>query len=1070
MNPSVSTNEFDSSTIVKVKSKTFVYLYYLYRITKNSRSIILKKLSLFPYKITFCAILLLLTQFIRGQETISPIHFDHLTIQEGLSHNTVYCLLQDQNGYIWIGTQNGLNKYDGYTFEIHRSNGQKATNSGFVGKIVSALFEDSQGNIWVGTRMSGINFRPKISDKFIHLQMDSAFAAIQGYEISSFFEDEAKNIWITTLGGGILKYNPKTLASKHFNVQKSGLNNDFTFDIIEDKKGTFWVATAGSGLNYMSKDRNQFSLSHVNLPNAPNMDGYQKKLFLDDEYLWIGTEGTGLYRMRIEDEDYTYFGKGATENSLNSNLVRDIFKTNDGRLFIATDGGGLNILDKNTEKISKYTYQVGDATALNSNALFCFLEDRTSNIWIGTYNGGINIHKTHKTWFELFTPLSNQGNALAHRSILSLLQDKDGKIWVGTDGGGLNWLNPQNDHFSTPSFKHKDSNNQSIAGNAVKTIFEDSKNRLWIGLFGTGLDMYNPDTKVFRHFNHEYNNPNSLSHNNVWSIAERQNGNLWIGTLGGGITVLNPTTETFTVLKHNPNNPNSLSKNNIMVVFVDKSNQVWIGTADNGLNIWNDTRSSFLHYPHNPKNSLSISNNEVRAIFQDSREDIWIGTEGGGLNRWLGEGKFERFTKEDGLIANSIMSITEDQDSMIWLATFDGISRLNPLTKTVLNFDFHIGQNNNQFNQMASLTAMDGKLFFGGINGLNALRPRQVKENNVETPVLFTDFKIFHKHVPVGKLPNGRMILERPIENAERINLSYFDNSFSIDFAAIDYTNPLENIFFYKMEGFDEDWQSTEAGQHSATYTNLDPDTYAFKVRYKNTESTIEVHIHPPFWQTMWFRMLSFLALATLIGTGVFLLIKRREAIYNQELLEAKGVILKLRNENLEAEQKNLQLNNEKLETQRENLQLQNEKLETKVNAKNSKLMFSAVQMAHKNEILTKIKNELRVFKKEPNPKLLNQLQLMLNHELENEDYWEEFNLYFNQVDQNFIQALLKKHPQLTKNDLRMCTLMRINLSTKEIASLLNVSVRGVEQGRYRLKKRLGLKKEEDLMKYVIEF
>ncbi|MFK7906904.1 MAG: two-component regulator propeller domain-containing protein [Chitinophagales bacterium] len=1030
----------------------------------------MKKTNLFPYKTAFWAVLLLLSLFIRGEEIDTAIHFDHLTIQEGLSHNTVYCLLQDQNGYIWIGTQNGLNKYDGYTFEIHRSNGKKAAANGFVGKSVSALFEDSQGNMWVGTRMQGINFRPKTSDKFIHLQLEAVFAAILGYEITSFFEDKAGNIWISTLGGGILKYNLKTKTSEHFNARKSGLHNDFTFDILEDKYGTIWAVTAGFGLNYLSKGKDQFSLSNVNLPNTPNMSGYRKTLFLNDEYLWIGTEGTGLYRMRIKDQDYTHFGKGTADNDLNSNVVRDIFEAKGGQLFIATDGGGLNVLDKNTGKISKYGYQIGETTALNSNALFCFLEDRTGNIWIGTYNGGINIHKTHKTWFEFFTPLSNQGNALAHRSVLSLFQGKDGKIWVGTDGGGLNWLTPQNDHFSIPSFKHNNSDPQSIAGNVVKTIFEDSQSRLWIGLFGTGLDMYNPTSQKFQHYKNEYDDSNSLSENNVWSIAERKDGKLWIGTIGNGLNLFNPETEKFTVFKHNPAEANSLAENNIMVVFVSKDDQVWIGTADKGLNTWDDTRSLFLHYNHNPEDSLSISNDEIRAIFEDSRGNIWIGTEGGGLNRWLGDGKFERLTKEDGLIANSIMGITEDQDSMIWLTTFEGISRLNPKTRAVRNFDFHSGQNNNQFNQMASLRAMDGKLFFGGINGLNAIRPEQIKENDIQPNLVFTDFKVFHKSIPVGKLPNGQTILEQPIEQAKEVTLSYFDNSFSIDFAAIDYTNPLENTFSYKMEGFDEHWQSTSLGQHSATYTNLDPDTYTFKVRHKDTTTSIEVHIHPPFWQTIWFRVLVLILLAGLIGTGMFLLVKRREAVHKQELLEAKGKILQLSNEKLEADQKNLQLNNENLEAQSENLQLQNEKLETEVNAKNSKLMFSAVQMAHKNEILTKIKKELRAFQKEPDTKLLRQLQLMLNRELENENYWEEFNLYFNQVDQNFIQAILKKHPQLTKNDLRMCTLMRINLSTKEIASLLNVSVRGVEQSRYRLKKRIGLEKEEDLLKYVMEF
>ncbi len=638
---------------------------------------------------------------------------------------------------------------------------------------------------------------------------------------------------------------------------------------------------------------------------------------------------------------------------------------------------------------------------------------------------------------------------------------------------------------------------------------------------GNGLSVYNPKTQAYEHFNYT----NNLAGSNMWSIAQRKDSSVWIGTIGEGLHVYSPKTKKFSNFSPISDDSNSLAEASIMVIFVDKADQVWLGTAEKGLDIWDETHKRFIHYQHNPNDSLSLSNNEIRAIFQDSRGEIWIGTEGGGLNRWLGGGEFERITEVDGLIANSVMGITEDELGMIWLTTFKGISRLNPQTNKIRNFDFHRGRRNNQFNQMATLTAMDGQLYFGGINGLHAIRPEQLKENPKTASLLFTDFKVFNQSVPVGEF-NGRTLLNRPIEEAQRITLDYFDTSFSIDFTTIDYTHPLENVFSYKMEGFDENWQNTMPGQHSVTYTNLDPDNYTFKVRYKDEEVSIDIYIRPPFWQTLWFRILMTVLLAGLIGGGMYLFIQRRDAVYHQRILAAKSEILELRNKNLETEQENLQLNNEKLQTQRENLQLKNEKLHTQrenlqlknenletqqknlqlnneklqtqrenlqlknenletqqknlqlnneklateLEAKNSKLMFSAVQMAHKNEILTKVKKGLIAFKKSTDTKLLRQLHRMLDHELESEDYWNEFNLYFNQVDQNFVQAILKKHPQLTKNDLRLCTLMRINLSTKEIASLLNVSVRGVEQSRYRLKKRIGLEKEEDLLKYIVEF
>lgn len=979
-----------------------------------------------------------------GQNDGHPMHFDHLTINEGLSHNTVYCLLQDQYGYIWIGTQNGLNKYDGYTFETYRSSQDNSGKFGFKGKNISSLLEDSKGNLWVGTRKQGLNVRKNLSEQFINLQADSAFSIIQGADISALMEDKAGNIWISTVEKGILKYNPATQTSQHYNSKNTGLSNDLVFDMVQDKYGTIWVGAAGFGINYL-QENGQFSTA---LPNNPNINGYRKRFFLHDEDLWIATEGTGLFRLNITSKAVQHFVQGDSEYHLNSNVIRDVQKGADGNMYVATDGNGLNILNPTTRQISKYTYKSNETTALNSNALHYFLKDQTGNLWIGTYNGGINIYKPHKTWFEFFTPILEASNELEYRSILSLSQGSDGKIWVGTDGGGLNFLDEKQQKFTSSYMKNQPLNPNSLAGNSVKTILKDSKNRMWVGIYAAGLDLYDDKNKKFQHFQHQYDNPNSLSSNQVWSIAERQDGQLWIGTLGEGLNLFDPETGQFTIFKNHPTDPHSLSDVSVMVVFVDKDNRTWIGTVDNGLDYWDENKERFIHYKHDPKDSLSLSNDEVRTIFQDSRGDLWIGTEGGGLNRWLGNGQFEHIQEKDGLIANSVMGITEDQEGLIWVSTFEGLSRINTETGTIRNFDFHTQQNKNQFNQSSILTAKNGKLFFGGINGLHAIHPKQIKEAQDAFPIIFTDFKIFNKSIQSGQLANGRLILKCPIEVAEHIYLKHSDNSFAISFAVIDYTSPSNNQFFYKMEGFDTDWHQAMEGQHSVSYTNLNPGTYTFKVKHLEVEKSIQFHIKPPFWETWWFKILMALLASSLIIGSVIFVIKRRDEAHQKQLLKAEQQMLK---------------------AEREILKLKNEKLETDVSDKNSKIMFSAIQMAHKNEILTKIKEGLQTWQNPPDPTMLKLLRT-IDRELQSEDYWKEFNLYFNQVDQNFVTAILKKHPALTKNDVRLCTLLRINLSTKEIASLLNISVRGVEKGRYRLKKRLGLGKEEDLGKYVVGF
>ncbi|MEM7368388.1 MAG: two-component regulator propeller domain-containing protein [Bacteroidota bacterium] len=970
-----------------------------------------------------------------GQVLNHSLHFDHLSIRDGLSHNTVHCLLQDRHGFIWIGTQNGLNKYDGHRFELYLSQSRTGSSHGFIGKNITSLFEDRAGNLWVGTRKQGINFKEKGTSQFHNLQEDSAFLAIQGYDITDIFEDRAGMIWITSVGGGLLSYNPIADTSYRY-TSSNGLTTDILFDIVEDSQGTLWVAGAGDGLNNLEKGEKEFSQTHVNLPNAPNMSGYRKTLFLDGEELWIGTEGTGLYRMSISDRNFVHIPQGADSNQLKSSSVRDIHKAKDGRIFLSTDGGGLHILDPSSLTMAQYTNQIGEITSLNSNALFCFLEDQTDNLWIGSYNGGINILKVHKTWFEQYSPSLFDGKELRNRSILGIHQSQNGDIWIGTDGGGLSRFDPTNNQFSPISLIHDPQDPSSISGNVVKTIYEDRQHQLWVGFFGSGLDVYSPTSKTFQPFQF-------LGHH-IWSITESSKGHIWIGTLGFGIRVIDPVSGKVETYQANEHDPNSLSENIIMMIYIDQEDQVWVGTGDKGLDMWDEQTGGFHHFRHQVDDTMSLSNDEVRAIYQDSGGDLWIGTESGGLNRYLGNAQFERIDESDGLIANSVMGITEDQMGHLWISTFDGLSRLDLTSREIRNFGFHQDPHANQFNQMAILTGKDGKLYVGGINGLNTLDPTQVKEEPDPTAIVFTDFKIFANSISPGIQKDGRIILTTPIEDADLVQLSYLDNSFSVSFSATEYTNPSEHVFSYKMEGFDEQWQMTTKGQHSVSYTNLDPGTFVFHVKRRDKHAQLTISISPPFWQSTWFTLVAGGIMAALIVLGVRFVVKRREAAHKRQLLVAE----------------------------REILQLRNEKLETEVNAKNSKLMFSAVQMAHKNEILNNVKSGIKDIQGNDADarKKLRQLVQKLEKELKSENYWKEFNLYFNQVDSNFSQDLLEKHPELTPNDLRICSLIRINLTTKEIASLLNISVRGVEQSRYRLRKRLGLDSNDNLVKYISSF
>jgi ligand-binding sensor domain-containing protein/DNA-binding CsgD family transcriptional regulator len=990
--------------------------------------------------------------------------FDYLTITEGLPHNTVYCLTQDKHGFIWAGTQDGLVRYDGYECRVFKQKSNE--NDGFEGKSIHCILEDKQGNLWVGTQTCGLNFRESKTGQFKNLSHNPLFKPLAKAWIKHIFQDREGRVWIGTIGMGLWCFEAHTQKLKHFDKQNSALKDNAISSIAQDENGRIWVAASGKGIYYFDDRQAVFNQIHATGIGETDFDSYRKTFYADKKgSLWVGTEGSGLYQIHLSDGQIRRF---TLQQGLSSNNIMGIAENDKGELLLATDGGGLNIFDPQRQTFSAILYGKTEGK-LNTNALYNVLIDHDKNLWIGTYNGGINIFKTHKTHFETFTWTGNKAGELSHRSVLSICETNSGQIFVGTDGGGLNLFNKKTKTFSLIP-------NQPIGyGNVVKSIFcpkgsygEDRQKRLWLGYFGDGLSLFDPHARRFRHFRTKPNDPLSIGGNNVWSITEDKKGQVWVGILGGGLSRLDDeATGRFQRFNFNPNDPLSISSDDVMVVFADKDDQVWVGTNTEGLNLLDRQTGKFTRFQHKSDDSNSLSANDIRCIFQDTKGRLWIGTESGGLNLWLGKGQFTHFTVQNGLISNAIMSIQEDKNGYLWLSTFKGISRFELENKQSLNFDFNKNPylKANQFNQASSTKYTEGGFFFGGINGLTLIQPEHMPFLTTSPRLVFTDFKVFNQTIPIGKMADGRLILDKNLEETTEIHLSYRDNVFSIEFAALDFTDPFKNQYAYKMEGFDENWRTTDGTQRLITYTNLDPDTYTFKVKGANNngvwsaEKTLKIIISPPFWRTWWFKLLMFISILALSWLALRIYTTRREMALNQQVLESDRAILTLRNENLAAEQAILHL--------------QNEKLASEIEAKNADLMSKAVQMAHKNEILISLQEQLDLIRKASEvekAQLLRGLKTTLETEIESERSWEQFTLYFDQVNQNFTAELLKKHNALTQNDLRMCALTRLNMSNKEMAALLNISVTGVEKSRYRLKKRLGLTTEDDLGDYLRAF
>ncbi|HMP30258.1 MAG TPA: triple tyrosine motif-containing protein, partial [Saprospiraceae bacterium] len=586
---------------------------------------------------------------------------------------------------------------------------------------------------------------------------------------------------------------------------------------------------------------------------------------------------------------------------------------------------------------------------------------------------------------------------------------------------------------------------------------------LWFGIYNEGLVKYNLNTKKVTKYSPAQSQKNRINGWNVWSIAEDDQNNIWIATLGSGINKIDQKRDTIFSYVHSPQDSTTVSGDGVMIVKFDHNYNAWIGTNTTGLNLLNPNTHQFKRFYHHPSDNKSLSANDIRSIYQDAKKKVWIGTESGGLNLINENRVIKHYKVDDGLISNAVLAIVEDKDSNLWLSSFNGITRFDQHKNSFQRFNFH--QNStfgtNQFNMM-SYFVDSTFIVFGGINGLTIFRPNTYVPRNVKPQVIFTDFKVFNKSADISKFYNKNLNGHCNIENAEEISLSYAENTFSFEFIAIDFLESDNLRYEYKMQGFDQEWRKLNGDQREVSYTNLDPGTYTFLVKaasqnnFWGSEKKIVVNIVPLYWQTWWFRIGAIGLLLALAAYIFYIYLRNRELALNKKVLETNELVLKITNEKLKSDQ--------------EILNLKNENLEMDLLNKNSDLLSQTAKIAHKNEVLLDIKkliSEIDEKNEKTWSKFIRNLKTLIDSELEDKKNWDRFQQYFDQINQNFRTNLLTKHPTLTQTDLLICTLTKLNLSNKEMALLLNLSIPGIEKSRYRLKKRLNLSTSEDLNSYL---
>lgn len=779
------------------------------------------------------------------------LKFDHLNTDEGLSHSNVTCIFQDSQGFMWFGTRDGLNKYDGYSFTVYKFNAQD-TNS-LSHDFITDIAEDVNGNLWIGTFGGGVNAFQKSTGKFQHYQYQQGdINGISSNYITSLMADKQGNLWIGTDGAGLDRITPskKIIHYEHRKEDSQSLCSNYITDIAKDSRGNIWVGTK-LGLNRLDSS-GQKIISFIHQENdAYSLSGDVISVIFEDsrKQLWVGTQTAGLNLFDETGHKFRHFKNDPHDPaSIVGNTVLSISEDNQKNLWIGCENSGLSIRNAKTGYFSNYRPDDIDKKSLSNNSIWSVYRDSKGNMWVGTFSGGLNLHDYDKNKFAHYRH-SASPMSLSHNNVLCIYEDSDQKLWIGTDGGGMNLMNRNDGTFT--HFVHQSDNRNSISGNYVLKILEDRTHILWIGTWGNGLNRYDKKTNTFKRYKHNQQDSRSLGSDNVWTIFEDSRGNLWLGTYQGGLDLFNKKTETFTHFRHDSANKSSICNDNINVIFEDWDKTLWIGTSG-GLDKFNRQDNTFTHYVHN-KNKNSISSDVIQCIYQDHHGNLWIGTDRGLDLLDTKNNSITRYGMNNGLPGMSILSIQEDDHENLWLSSNNGLSKFNAQTGMIRNFNMSDGLQSRYF-KPTSFKAHDGKMYFGGTGGFNEFHPDSITSHSYEPALVLTGFQIFNKP---ANLPDG----------TGPIKLSFNQAVLSFEFASLNYTSDEKKQYWYMLDGFDKDWNFI-GKRHRATYTNLDPGHYTFKVKGLNNEGAWSVNalsltliIDPPYWKTWWFKLVAGLLL-----------------------------------------------------------------------------------------------------------------------------------------------------------------------------------------------------------------
>lgn len=769
------------------------------------------------------------------------IIFDHLSIEQGLSHSAVSTIFQDSKGFLWIGTGGGLNKYDGYTFERYHSYA-KDTNSP-INNSSNLIYEDNKGLFWLGSDFGYTIYNPNTSKFKKNMTYAIENKTYSFSHVSNILQDIDGNMWFSQ-DSALIKLNLSTQKYSKYHFKKGRILN-----VLNSKEGAFYVGTpVGLFTFYPGKNESEFECinSNINIKSMSTIPNGEGILIASKQ---------GIYKYFFANKQFEYLHFGLSQNRLNE---AQCITNTDEIIYIGTQNG-LIICQNGT--YNQYTHNISNDGSLSANSVNSILIDKSGLIWIGTSNGGINIIDKQRHRFKTLKNTPYGYKTL--KNIYGVLQDSKGRIWVSTHEYGITII----DSNSYVALRNN-SNENNLTKNLNGTILEIKPGTYWVATWNMGItEITEPLPFKFKYkwIRNYANDTNSLM---GWSvrhmIKSKFTGDIWICSYDFGLEKYDVQSHRFIHYSFEPKSPFYIPFKKIWCLMEDHKGNIWVGTQEGGVYMIDIKNKKTIHYAFDLKNSNSLASVSIRSLFESTDGNIWIGHSGAGLDVLNVEtGKITHYSENEGLCNEVIWSITQDQIGMIWLSTDNGISRYNPQKQSFTNFNTADGLQGVQFNHASFNKSSKGELMYGGINGLSIVDPMKFRIDSFMPPVVITNMKLFNTTIKPGMLWEKRLILKKPIYNSNEVHLKYNDKIFSFEFAALDYANPNKIQYAYMMEGFDNEWITTNADKRYATYTNLEHGTYTFKVKATNSDgiwvlqpTEIKVIIEPPFWNTIWFRFI----------------------------------------------------------------------------------------------------------------------------------------------------------------------------------------------------------------------